>query len=545
MTEPVKRILIADRHEQSRAELRQRLEGAAESRYTYFEAGSVDEAIQVSLDCQPHCILLDSRLAASDGLDFLRALRSRVTATSLAIVFLTDGAESIVDEAMKAEVQDCLARDKATSDLLARVVRDAINRAESNDVIESQRAELQRLREDSGRTRGDRDQMRRELEEAKAEAENANAAKDEFLAAISHELRTPLTPILSAVSAIDPETTEPSELVQLFDMIERNIAAEARLIDDLLDLTRVSRGKLRFDLQPIKLEAALQSTIAICYPDFARKNILLEVKLLAPDAHVMADAARLQQVFWNLFKNSVKFTDPGGKVEISTQLRGQHIEVTIHDTGIGIDPEILPRIFNPFEQGDRLLPRKFGGLGLGLAISKALVRMHGGEIRAESDGCNRGATFRVILPLIDVPSSPLGRAEDADQARADRSKRGGNVLLVEDHDDTASVLASGLRRKGFKVRIASSVESATICFRREPFDLVICDIGLPDGSGTDLLQRIKKLRPVPAIALSGYGLDQDMERSREAGFVEHLTKPVGWESLLEAVDHALAQTPAG
>ena len=540
MTAEPTKILIVDDNAHDRGALKRYLRSLDGIECCFAEAPTIEDALNIIADFKPHCILLDYQLTDGTGLEFIEMLHEQVPHGTYPIVMFTaTGNEVIAVEAMKAGVQDYLVKGKASAEIMTRAVRDAIYRSETRRIVDAQRVELQQLYEESRVASARKDEILRELQQAKMEAEAANSAKDEFLAALSHELRTPLTPILSVVSAMDPETMERSEMVEVFRMIQRNIELEARLIDDLLDLTRISKGKLRLDLHPLKVEASLQSTIAICAPEFARKKVQLETSLGAPDAKVVADAARLQQIFWNILKNAIKFTPAGGRVSVGTRFsKDDQVEIWITDTGMGIDPDVLPRIFQPFEQGDRLVTRKFGGLGLGLAITKALVDVHGGHITAESSGPNCGATFRVHLPL----AKELGeeKAEGGQSEAASSDNVGGNVLLVEDHDDTASVLARSLRRRGFSVRIASSVQSGVMLFEREHFDLLISDIGLPDGTGADLLDRISQIRRVPAIALSGYGMEHDVDRSREAGFVEHLTKPVSWDALFEAIQRVLA-----
>jgi signal transduction histidine kinase len=536
----VTKILIVDDNAHSRAALRRYLESHGDGRYSFSEGPTVSEAIEVCIKEEPHCILLDYQLSDGTALEFIGELHRRVPAANYPIVMLTaTGNEKVAVEAMKAGVQDYLIKGETPPEMMVRAIRQAIYRVETRRLLTKQQAELQRLYNEAHESNARKDQILRELEAAKEAAERANAAKDEFLAALSHELRTPLTPVLSAVSSQDPEALEHDELVAMFQMIRRNVELEAKLIDDLLDLTRISTGKLRLDMHAVHLDACLRNTIEICGPDFDQKRIALVIDLQTGATPVLADAARLHQVFWNILKNAVKFTPEGGRVEVASRLLPDGAaEVLFRDNGVGIEAEALPKIFRAFEQGDRQITRNFGGLGLGLAISKALVDSHGGTIAAESAGKHQGTCFRVTLPAFSAPNQTESASEETTKRSAGRSR--GRILLVEDHQDTAVVLSRALKRKGFDVSTAHMVATATELFETHEFDLVISDIGLPDGNGIDLLTKLNPIRRVPAIALSGYGMDHDLEKSRAAGFVEHLTKPVNWDSLCESIERVLA-----
>lgn len=541
MAHEVTKLLIVDDNAHDRAALRRYLERHDETRYEFSEGPTVEEAVEVCIREHPHCILLDYQLTDGTGLDFIQMLHQRVPPGTFAIVMLTaTGNETIAVEAMKAGVQDYLIKGTADPAVMVRAIREAIFRVDTRRLLTKQQAELQRLYNEAHDSNLRKDQILKELEVAKETAERANAAKDEFLAALSHELRTPLTPVLSAVSSLNPELMDHDELVNIFQMIQRNVELEAKLIDDLLDLTRISKGKLRLEMHPVNLDACLRNTVEICGPDFELKRIALVLDVQAGDALVLADAARLHQVFWNILKNAVKFTPNDGRVDVVSRLLPDgRAEVCFNDSGIGIEPEALPKIFRAFEQGDRQVTRNFGGLGLGLAISKALIDAHGGTIVAESDGRHRGATMRVILPVYSDSAFVETASEETTRPGAPVSK--GNILLVEDHQDTAAVLSRALRRIGFRVSTAHTVADATKLFGSERFDLVISDIGLPDGNGIDLLNELNPVRRVPAIALSGYGMEHDVEKSRAAGFIEHLTKPVNWDSLRESIERVLAE----
>lgn len=536
----VTKILIVDDNAHDRAALRRYLEKHDDTKYEFSEGPTVEESIDVCLKERPHCILLDYQLTDGTGLDFMHMLHQRVPPGTFPIVMLTaTGNETIAVEAMKAGVQDYLIKGQVDPEIMVRAIRDAIFRVETRRLLTKQQAELQRLYNEAHESNMRKDQILRELEVAKETAERANAAKDEFLAALSHELRTPLTPVLSAVSSMHPEAMDHAELVSLFQMIQRNVELEAKLIDDLLDLTRISKGKLRLDMHPLDLDACLRNTIEICGPDFEHKRIALVIDLQTDSAHVLADAARLHQVFWNILKNAVKFTPDRGRVEIvSRLLSDERLEVYFRDTGIGIEPQTLPKIFRAFEQGDRQVTRNFGGLGLGLAISKALIDAHGGTIAAESAGKHQGTIMRITLPVYRAPAGTADRLEETTRKSAPAAR--GKILVVEDHQDTAAVLSRALKRRGFEVSTAHTVAAATELFNAQHFDLVISDIGLPDGNGIDLLNTLNPIRRVPAIALSGYGMDHDLEKTRAAGFVEHLTKPVNWDSLCDSIERVLA-----
>ncbi len=369
---------------------------------------------------------------------------------------------------------------------------------------------------------------RRDAETAMIAAEKANKAKDDFLAALSHELRTPLTPALAAASyLVDNAEKLPSEFGEELDTIRRNVRLEARLIDDLLDLTRVTHGKVDLRFERVDAHDCVRQAIEITQSTIADKGLKLSVSLRAENHHIRADSVRIQQVFWNLINNAVKFTASGGQIEICTSNNENgRFEFAITDTGIGIDAERQRSLFTAFDQGDRTAARQFGGLGLGLAISKHLIDLHDGAIAVESRGRSYGATFRVTL---DAVADTVG--EDQDVQPLQKPVKPLRILLVEDHGDTRRTLSRLLTHFGHDISVADCTQSAKEIVDAKEFDVLLSDIGLPDGSGYDVITHAKQKRPIKGVALTGFGMDEDIRKSKEAGFDFHLTKPVDFAEL--------------
>ena len=372
------------------------------------------------------------------------------------------------------------------------------------------------------------------LETAKIAAENANTAKDDFLASLSHELRTPLMPAMIAASYLVEHENLLPEFREEVVTIWRNVQLEAQLIDDLLDVTRITRGKIEVHHEVADVHRLLQNAVEIVRNDISKKEIELAIDLGAAEHHIWADPVRIQQVFWNLINNAVKFTPDKGRISIHSFNKGKQFVFEISDTGIGIEPERQASIFEPFHQGERSITRRFGGLGLGLTISKTLLDLHGGAIRVESAGKNQGTTFRVVL---DVLREPIVTATDGAVDGTIISK-GLRLLLVDDHADTRSVLSRLLTKCGHEVVTADSARGALEILKDQRFDALISDIGLPGTSGYELMREAVRRQPLKGIALSGLGMDEDLQRSREAGFEYHLTKPINFQdlrSLLEKI----------
>jgi signal transduction histidine kinase len=477
-----------------------------------------DDALPELTGGQYDVALVDYRLGQHDGIGLIR--HARANGAHLPIILLTGQTEREVDlAATQAGASDFLSKSEVNAAMLERAVRYNMQNAK----LEEQRVRL--LAERS----------------ARAEAEAGSRAKDQFLATLSHELRTPLTPVLMAISSLCNETSLPQNVRDDLEMIRRNVELEARLIDDLLDLTRISRGTLELRQVAVDVHLKMQNVLQICRADVQSRQIDLVLKLGAQRHVINGDAARIQQILWNLLKNAVKFTPQGGRVEVTTIDEGDEFVLTMKDTGVGIDPQLLPRIFDAFEQGGRRTTHAFGGLGLGLTISKALTDLHRGQLTAHSQGAGTGATFILRLPLLKAQPVAAQPKTAAGQQSVHR------ILFVEDHADTAMALARVLSRQGYSVKRADGVAAALKLIEAEPFDLLISDIGLPDGSGLEIMRQLRfKQSATPGIAVSGYGMEEDIASAKNAGFSRHLTKPVHPDILLAAVADSLkkSSTPA-
>ncbi len=381
---------------------------------------------------------------------------------------------------------------------------------------------------------------------ARSEAESANRAKDRFLAVLSHELRTPLTPVLFAASSLleqGDHSLDPS-VRSVLEMVQRNVELEARLIDDLLDVSRIARGQLVLDLKTVNVHLAIRDCVEICGDETSGAGLDIVLDLAAGDHHVKGDRARLMQVVWNMVRNAARFTPGGGTLSIRTSntpragddqgtgpAHGLIVEFT--DTGIGIDPTIHDRIFEPFYQGDAPVSRRPEGLGLGLAISRSIAEAHGGRLSLQSPGPGQGSTFR--LELRTVPADLTTSPQPSSPPSSPPGRSGLNVLLVEDNQETLRYLTLMLKKRNYNVVPVDRLSAALAAARQAHFDLLISDIELPDGSGLELIHGLGGGRTLPGIAISGFGSEEDLQQSASAGFAEHLTKPIDLNRLESAI----------
>ncbi len=380
---------------------------------------------------------------------------------------------------------------------------------------------------------------------ARAEAEKANRTKDEFLATLSHELRTPLSAILGWSHLLRTEQLEQEQVLRAFETIERNARAQAQLIDDLLDVSRIITGKLELKLSPVDLSPAIEAAIDSVRPTFEAKAIIFETALESAACLVRGDANRLQQIFGNLFSNAVKFTPRGGRVSVKVQRDDLYVQIAVSDTGIGISAEFLPYIFDRFRQADGSTTRMHGGLGLGLAIVRHLVQLHQGVIAVESPGKGKGTTFTINIPLTPTAAAeesangeqPLVKSEDFGNSKALAGLR---ILVVDDEGDSRDLITAILTRYGSEVKCSESTSEALRTFQDWNPDLIVSDIGMPDEDGYSLVKKLRKLKSrhakqVPVVALTAYATTEDRAHALTAGFHIHVAKPIEPEVLVKSI----------
>jgi signal transduction histidine kinase len=392
--------------------------------------------------------------------------------------------------------------------------------------------------------------------EAERALREANRLKDDFLATLSHELRTPLNAIVGWAHVLRTPNLDPGIVARAIESIQRNAEAQTRLVADILDVSRIVTGKLRIDSRRIDLASAAAAALETVRPSTVSRQITVEYSA-APDVIVHGDASRLQQIVWNLLANAVKFTPTGGNIRLEVRRNVSNVELVVMDTGMGIDPAFLPHVFDRFRQADASMTRSFGGLGLGLALVRDLVQMHGGTVRAESLGKDQGSCFTVVLPAalpLELPAVASASAEDlaaADPA-VDPFRSSGpavvagiRVLVVDDDEDFLESLDVALRTRGAVVKTATSVQAALAALESWPPDVLISDLGMPDEDGYSLIRAVRaRGSSVPAIALTAYAADHDRERSLAAGYQRHVGKPADPIAIIQAVVDLAPPPPA-
>ncbi len=511
-------ILIVDDRPEKRLALETVLSSLNQNIVT---AESGREALRHLLREEFAVILLDVNMPGMDGFETAALIRQRPRSETTPIIFISaiNDTETHVSRGYSLGAVDYILTPIIPEILRAKVAVfvELFKKTEQIKQQAEQAAEIIRA------------------QAAREAAERANAAKDRFLAMLSHELRTPLTPVLATVLTLADEPFS-EEVRDSLEMIRRNIELEARLIDDLLDLTRISNGKLPIAPEVVNAHELLGNVIEICRGDIEEKKLHLHADLSATRVYLVADPTRFQQIFWNLIKNAVKFTPEEGSITIRTDDAADRIRIEIVDTGMGMMASLVPKIFEPFEQGEQM---HRGGLGLGLSIARALTELQKGNITAESEGLGTGSKFTLTFPTTStLPAERAPARALPTVTLADTQRVAPRILLVEDHEDTNRSLTRLLEKRGYPVRSAVSVQTALECVKRETFDVLICDMGLPDGTGIDVIRKGFP-KGVFGIALSGYGMETDVSKSLDAGFRHYLVKPVDLNKLEEIIQRGV------
>jgi signal transduction histidine kinase len=499
-------------------------------------AQSPEEALLRLVEDEFAAIVLDVQMPGTNGLELASLIKQRKRTQDIPILFLT---------AFYVEANDILRGYKAGAvDYLTKPFNPLILKSKINVFADLYRKniELARLNENLKNAEEALTQANNQLEarvqERTTELVLANRAKDDFLAMLSHELRTPLGPalLLASESADDPAI--PESLRRRFNAIANHVELEARLIDDLLDLTRITNGKLRLDNKPVDVHLAIEEALATVEEEIRKKEIFITLNLMAENFAMVGDPVRARQVFWNVIKNAVKFTPANGKITIHSSNVDGKISVKVTDTGIGMTSKEMDSVFEAFSQGEHAESdrHRFGGLGLGLVITRQLVELQGGSIQAESAGRDQGSTFTIEFPSLEPAEDKLPASLKSPTANG-ATKRTLSILLVEDDEPTRQTLVRLLTRRHHQVIAVGSLTEARHISGMGKFDVVLSDIGLPDGNGCTLMAELRDHFGLKGIALTGYGMEQDIENAKKAGFVIHLIKPVQAESLENALGH--------
>ena len=519
------RILVVDDEENLRITTAAILENDG---YIVDVAASGDEAISLLENSDYDLVLTDLHMEGGDGLSVLAQIRRQSPLTISVVLTGFASVESAI-AALQEGAYDYLVK-PCDIDSMRHTIKRGVEHRRLMLAEQKARADLEQLnRELESRIENRTAELRR-LNEELAEA---NRAKDVFLATLSHELRTPLTPVVGWIKLLRNGTLDATGVAQALDAIERNAWLQSRLIDDLLDTSRIATGKLNFEPQATDLNLSVKAAVDTVLASAASRNIDLTVRLSSSPIVVQAEPLRLQQIVWNLLSNAIKFTEPGGRVSVITEVNGAEATVSVEDTGVGIDPEFLPHVFDRFRQADGSTSRLHGGLGLGLAIAHALTKMHSGSLSAESSGKGLGARFilglRVDTTAAAIVETPTQKAHPL---------FGLKVLIVEDSADTLVLLKTIFIQAGAQVITATTAAEAISVLKKVTPNVILSDIGMPDTDGFELLLKIRdipQLRDIPAIAISGYASEGDRKHALSVGYRALLAKPVDVEALFETI----------
>jgi|SRR5688572_7089487 len=519
------RLLVVDDEENLRITTGAILEKEG---YTVDTAASGDEAIALLAKTEYDLVLTDLHMEHGEGLSVLNEIRRNCPLTISVVLTGFASVESAI-AALQEGAYDYLVK-PCDIEAMKHTIRRGVEHRRLMLAEQKARADLEQLNLDLEHRIVERTA---ELTRLNAELAEANRAKDVFLATLSHELRTPLTPVVGWIKLLRSGNLDTKSVAQALDAIERNAWLQARLIDDLLDTSRIATGKLQFEPRPSDLNVAVKSALDTVLDMAASRNIDLSIHLSPSTLVVMGEPVRLQQIAWNLLSNAIKFTDPGGKVAVATQTDGVEARLTVTDTGVGIESDFLPHVFDRFRQADGSTSRRHGGLGLGLAIADALAKMHGARMEAESEGPGKGSTFTFRIGLVAAQTLVAEQVE-----QKPRSLKDLDVLIVEDSEDTLTLLSAMFSREGANAIKATSAAQALEWAGSNRPDLIISDIGMPDVDGYELLEQLKQIpgmNRVPAIAISGYASDEDRHKAISVGYHALIPKPINVDALFDLI----------
>ncbi len=527
------RLLVVDDEENLRITTSAILENEG---YMVDSAASGDEAIALLANADYDLVLTDLHMEHGEGLTVLNEIRRNAPLTISVVLTGFASVESAI-AALQEGAYDYLVK-PCDIETMKHTIRRGVEHRRLMLAEQKARADLEQLNLDLEQRIIERTA---ELTRLNAELAEANRAKDVFLATLSHELRTPLTPVVGWIKLLRSGNLDSKSVAQALDAIERNAWLQARLIDDLLDTSRIATGKLQFEPRPVDLNSAVKAALDTVRALASSRNIDLAIDQSTATLVVMGEPVRLQQIAWNILSNAIKFTDPGGKVTIITETDGVEARFTVVDTGVGIEPDFLPHVFDRFRQADGSTSRRHGGLGLGLAIADALAKMHGGRLEAQSKGVGHGSSFTFRIGLFAT------QVVDADTVeQKPRSLKDLEVLIVEDSEDTLKLLSAMFAREGARVIAATSATEALEQASSKRPSLVISDIGMPDVDGYEFLQQLKAMpgmNGVPAIAISGYASDEDRRQALSVGYLALVPKPINIDGLFDLI-HDMNLAPA-
>lgn len=527
------RLLVVDDEENLRITTAAILEKEG---YTVHTAASGNEAIALLANTDYDLVLTDLHMEGGEGLAVLNEIR-RNSPFTISIVLTGFASVESAIAALQEGAYDYLVK-PCDIESMKHTIRRGVDHRRLMLAEQKARADLEQLNLDLEQRIIERTA---ELTRLNAELAEANRAKDVFLATLSHELRTPLTPVVGWIKLLRSGNLDTKSVAQALDAIERNAWLQARLIDDLLDTSRIATGKLQFEPRPTDLNFAVRAALDTVRALAASRNIELSVSLSPTMLVVMGEPVRLQQIAWNLLSNAIKFTEPGGKVTVSTETDDGEARLSVTDSGIGIEPDFLPHVFDRFRQADGSTSRRHGGLGLGLAIADALAKMHGGRLEAQSDGNGKGSTFMFRIGLVGTETVTAEQIE-----HKTHSLKHLKILIVEDSEDTLTLLSAMFAREGASVIAAASAADALRWASTNQPDIVISDIGMPDVDGYELLEKLKqmpKMNGIPAIAISGYASDEDRRKAIGVGYLALVAKPIDVDALFTLINDL--KIPAG